>query len=315
MENLLWFEKYRPKDLLKIKSQEKIIKILNKFIENDIWPNTLLYGLSGTGKTSTILSIAKKYYKEYTSSMLMEINASENRGVNIIREKIQLFATTKSLHMINKPKLVILDECDSMTLQTQISLRDIIDNYYENVRFCIICNNINKIDRSLQSRCMSFRFNPLLKENSIDILKYIAEQENLNIENDNVYEIITDITKGDMRKAINIIQGLSFNYSNIISEENIYLYLNYPSQIDIDNIYELLSNNDSIIITYKQLLNIIENKNFLLQDIIYYLTLKIKDQYNVELFKKLAEIEYNILYDNNSNIQLSSLIAIFKLQN
>jgi replication factor C subunit 3/5 len=281
-QNLLWFEKYRPTKLLGIKSQEKIITILENLIDNGTLPNMLFYGLSGTGKTSTILSIAKKYYGENVNSMLMELNASENRGVNIIREKIQLFATTRSLHNINKPKLVILDECDSMTIHAQTSLRDIIDNYYENIRFCIICNSVNKIDISLQSRCMKFRFNPLLKDSSIDILTHIAFEEDLLIENNNVFEIITNITKGDMRKSINILQGLSFNFENQITKHNIYKYLNHPSDKDINYIYKKLINKDALSKTFNEINKYINEKCFLLQDIIYYLILKIKDKAKIK---------------------------------
>ncbi|KAG0722760.1 Replication factor C subunit 5 [Chionoecetes opilio] len=175
--NLPWVEKYRPETLQDLISHEDIISTIERFIDTDHLPHLLLYGPPGTGKTSTILACARKLYtpKEF-NSMVLELNASDDRGIGVVRERILNFASTRTIFKSGF-KLVILDEADAMTNDAQNALRRVIEKFTENVRFCLICNYLSKIIPAIQSRCTRFRFGPLASEQILPRLNYVIEQE------------------------------------------------------------------------------------------------------------------------------------------
>ncbi|GMI10300.1 hypothetical protein TrRE_jg11793 [Triparma retinervis] len=154
---LPWVEKYRPSSLTDLVAHEEIISVLTKLIESDKLPHLLLYGPPGTGKTSTIIAMAKKMYgeKKY-KGMVLELNASDERGIDVVRNQIREFAGTRQLFS-SGTKLILLDECDAMTSDAQFALRRIIEKYSTSTRFCLICNYVSKIIPALQSRCTRFR--------------------------------------------------------------------------------------------------------------------------------------------------------------
>lgn len=183
-QNLPWVEKYRPKKLDDLISHEEIIKTINKFIDENQLPHLLLYGPPGTGKTSTILACARKLYTSAQfNSMVLEMNASDDRGIGIVRGQILSFASTGTMYRSGF-KLIILDEADAMTNDAQNALRRIIEKYTDNVRFCIICNYLGKIIPALQSRCTKFRFGPLSANQIVprldDIIKEEKWEESIN---------------------------------------------------------------------------------------------------------------------------------------
>ena len=144
LDSLPWVEKYRPKKLSSIVHHPNIIYALKKLIKKGQLPHMLFYGASGTGKTSTIMATAKKLYNEDISFMVLELNASDDRGINIVREEIKEFAESRNMFKTGI-KLIILDEADSMTYDAQFALRRVIEKYSYNTRFCLICNYMNKI--------------------------------------------------------------------------------------------------------------------------------------------------------------------------
>jgi len=173
---LPWVEKYRPNSLDELIAHEEIIQILNKLIESNKLPHLLFHGPPGTGKTSTIIACAKKMYGANYSSMTLELNASDDRGIDVVREQIKEFAGTKKLFSTGV-KLIILDEADAMTQDAQSALRRVIEKYTSNTRFCMICNYVNKIMPALQSRCTRFRFAPLRPEQIMGRLEAIVSAE------------------------------------------------------------------------------------------------------------------------------------------
>ena len=180
-KNLPWVEKYRPMTIQDIVCQKQVINTLKNGIENKNLSHLLFYGPPGTGKTSAILAAAKDLYGiDNYKNCVLELNASDERGINIIRSKVQAFSQKTINNKINF-KLIILDEADSMTIEAQSILRHIIEKYSSITRFCIICNYIDKIIEPLISRCNKFRFYPLNKQSIISILKNIANKENINI--------------------------------------------------------------------------------------------------------------------------------------
>lgn len=205
-----WVEKYRPKLLTDIVSQNHIIHIIETQIQNNNLPNLLFYGPPGTGKTSTILSITNKLFPKYIyHDRVLMLNASDERGIKIVRGKIKQF----SQKMISgdipcKIKLIILDEADAMTDESQYALRRIMEQYSRTTRFCIICNYITRIIEPLQSRCSSFRFK-VLNDNIIKIKCHdILKMENIQCSEDSINTIIR-MCNGDLRKGITYLQKLS----------------------------------------------------------------------------------------------------------
>ncbi|KAI5960777.1 RFC2 [Candida pseudojiufengensis] len=218
-----WVEKYRPKNLTDISSQEHAVKILQKQITsgNNNLPHMLFYGPPGTGKTSTILALAKQLYgPNLYKSRVLELNASDERGISIVRQKIKNFAkltvsNPSEEDLKNYPcppyKIIILDEADSMTNDAQSALRRTMETYSNITRFALVCNYITRIIDPLASRCSKFRFKLLNNENSLNRLKYISDEENLQFgenENDVLNEILR-ISNGDLRKAITFLQSAS----------------------------------------------------------------------------------------------------------
>merc|ERR1719476_649399 len=169
-EQLPWVEKYRPSSLQELVAHEDITRMIERMMVKKQLPHMLLHGPPGTGKTSTITALAKTMYKEKYKAMTLELNASDARGIDVVREQIKTFVSVKQLFSAaagsasGQPKLVILDEADNMTNSAQFALRRMIEQYAPNARFIIICNYSSKIIPALQSRCTKLRFAPLSQE-------------------------------------------------------------------------------------------------------------------------------------------------------
>ena len=217
-DNLPWVEKYRPNSLADVSGHQDILATINKFVDANRLPHLLLYGPPGTGKTSTVLALARKIYgNKNMRQMVLELNASDDRGIDVVREQIKTFSSTKQIFAgsfdkssnqdnIANFKLIILDEADAMTSTAQMALRRIMEKYTANTRFCVIANYTHKLSPALLSRCTRFRFSPL-KEKDIRVLvdKVILE-EAVNIAPDAVDSLVT-LSKGDMRRALNVLQA------------------------------------------------------------------------------------------------------------
>lgn len=307
-----WVEKYRPNILNEIISHNHIITTIDKLINSNKLPHMIFYGPPGSGKTTTIMACARKIYGSNINSMVLELNGSDDRGINVVREQIKDFAGSKQL--FNKGvKLVILDEADSMTYDAQFALRRVIENYTYNTRFCLICNYITKIISALQSRCTIFRFSPIKKDLILNKLEEVIEKENVKI-TDKAKKSIANISEGDMRKAYNILQSVNMSFENI-DDENVYECIGDPQPKDIDNILNALINYD-FKECYNYIKNIKDSKGLALIDIIKYITYKLNDiqitkKQFIDLVKNMAIIECNLTNSTNEDIQLCSLIGSF----
>ncbi|KAL3856256.1 hypothetical protein ACJMK2_011030 [Sinanodonta woodiana] len=191
------------------KNSFRLIVNISKFISQNRLPHLLFYGPPGTGKTSTILAVAKQIYSpQEFHSMVLELNASDDRGIGIVRNQILSFASTRTIFKSGF-KLVILDEADAMTNDAQNALRRVIEKFTENTRFCIICNYLSKIIPALQSRCTRFRFGPLTAEQMLPRLEIVIQEEGVKITEDGKKAVLT-LANGDMRRALNVLQGTMF---------------------------------------------------------------------------------------------------------
>ena len=238
-------EKYRPSKLDDIYNQDIIISALKNIISTKNMPHLIFHGPSGSGKTSTILALAQEIFKNKYLDRIVELNASDERGINVIREKIKKNARQSINIDNNLPpwKIIILDEADTLTIDSQYALRRIIEEYSKLTRFCIICNYHNKIIEPILSRCATFRFQKINNKYIYNRLKYIAINEKIKI-NNNILNNIIDISNNDLRKAINLFELC--NNKNILYELSGYMpelnnIIEYAFNKDIQNIKILIN--------------------------------------------------------------------------
>lgn len=245
MENLPWAEKYRPqyfKDII-LENQNKII-LENMLTENCI-PHLLFYGPPGTGKTTTIINLINNYQKknnEIHKELVIHLNASDDRGIDIIRNQIHAF--TGSTYLFNRgTKFIVLDEIDYMTKSAQQALYNLMKNTPNNVRFCLICNYISKLEKSLQNICMAFKFNTLPKDKIKEFLISIIQKEELatnkKVFTDRYIENIIDYYKSDIRSMINYLQSCCLYaernipvFSNKEAQELLHYFINNSNQLN-----------------------------------------------------------------------------------
>jgi replication factor C subunit 3/5 len=217
-----WVEKYRPTHFDNIVLEHMNKKILKNIIDTSFFPNLLLYGPPGTGKTTTIINLVNSYQEvlqQKNKGLMIHLNASDERGIDIIRNQINQFVYSQAL--FNKGmKFVILDEVDYMTKNAQQALKSLIQNYSNSVRFCLICNYICRIDEGLQNEFIKLRFNQLPENDIISFLQQIVECENMNISL-NTLSLVQQLYKSDIRSMINFIQSnqhIDDAHFNIIQE-------------------------------------------------------------------------------------------------
>jgi len=318
MNDTIWIEKYRPHEFDEIIGQDKNINMLNKMISNGSLPHLLFHGKSGTGKTSTIMSIAKKIYGNNKTFMVMKLDASDDRGINTVREEIKGFAD-KMTPFNNGVKLIILDEADSMTYDAQFALRRIIEKYSDNTRFCLICNYENKIIPPIKARCVNIRFYPIKKNIIVNKLLKICSLEKIDYTNDCI-ESIALISNGDLRKAINMLQSVSM-MRNRITAELCYDMTGIPNPNLVKEVFDKLIDKKisyEVVFEYMKK-NILENGillSFLCQQLNLYITNQIiSGNYN-ELYPfiiiDMSKLESDVSISTFNDIYVAGLISIFK---
>ncbi|KAK4879245.1 hypothetical protein RN001_007391 [Aquatica leii] len=209
-----WVEKYRPRTVSDIVEQTEAVHVLEQCIAGADLPNLLFYGPPGTGKTSTILAAARQLFGDMYRDRILELNASDERGIQVIRDKVKTFAqlTASAVRHDGKScppfKVIILDEADSLTNAAQAALRRTMEKESKTTRFCLICNYVSRIIEPLTSRCTKFQFKPLDESKILERLKLICQEEKLQV-NDEVLNVLVKTSGGDMRRATTCLQSCS----------------------------------------------------------------------------------------------------------
>jgi len=314
MSSEIWTEKYRPSNFQEIVGQSDIVNRVQALTNSLNIPHILFAGPAGTGKSTLALITVKELFKNTWRENYLELNSSDERGINIIREKVKNFARTKSLGDISF-KVIFLDEADALTPEAQQALRRTMENYASTCRFILSCNYSSKIIDPIQSRCAIFRFKLLEKKDIEKYLTRISEKENLSISSPAI-EIIYEGSEGDCRRATNLLQATASISPNITPELVSTIISNTkPKDIKVVLDYALSGDFQK---SKEKLLDIMLKESISGNDIIKSIqkeiwNLPIEPEIKVKLTEKTGEIEFRIVEGSDPFIQLQALLASFVL--
>jgi replication factor C small subunit len=310
----MWVEKYRPKRLKDVAGQKYIIERLSAYVKAKNVPHMIFAGPAGTGKTTSALALSKELFGETWSQNFNELNASDERGIGIIRGKIKNFARTAPIG--NTPfKIIFLDEADSLTTDAQAALRRTIEKYTHICRFILSVNYSSKIIEPIQSRCTMFRFSPLTSEEITNHIRKIAQKEKLEITKDGL-ETLIFVSQGDLRKAINVLQ-VGASLQKTITADVLYETTATVNPKEVESLIMVSLKGDFI--GARNLLYTLLNQYGLSgEDLIKQIhrtifDLTIPDELKINLIEKTGEIEFRLTEGSNEHIQLETLLAQFIL--
>jgi replication factor C small subunit len=310
----IWTEKYRPQKFEEVVGQDDIIKKVQSLTKSLNIPHLLFAGPAGTGKSTLALIVVKELFGVHWKEDYLELNASDERGIDIVRQKVKDFARTKALG--NVPfKVIFLDEADALTKEAQQALRRTMENYTSTCRFIMSCNYSSKIIDPIQSRCAVFRFKLLEKKDIEKRVKIIAEKENLEITEETI-EALYETSEGDCRRVINLLQA-SASISPTITSELINTLMSSAKPADIKIVLEYALSGD-FMKAKEKLLDIMLRESISGTDVIKSIqkeiwNLQIDNELKVRLTEKTGEIEFRLVEGSDEFIQLEALLASFVL--
>jgi len=304
----MWVEKYRPSKLSEIVNQTEIIGSLEALIKDPTdMPHLMFSGSAGVGKTTTALCISRQILGEYAKDYTLELNASDERGIGMVREKVKKFS--RFAGMVDVPfKIIILDEADEMTSDAQTALRRIIEDTAKYCRFILIANNISKIIDPIQSRCATFKFTSIPEEDMINHLENIAKKEKVKSDKKGL-KAIYDYSEGDLRHAINLMQATAS--IGDISEDNVKASAGLTKTSDVDNVLKMALSG-KIIDAREKMIELTKVYGMSESDFLKYLNsavFKTKHEKISDILEVIAKYDYRILVGANPEIQLTALLA------
>ena len=305
----VWTEKYRPDTLSEVVGQEEIIDRLSAFVEEESIPHMLYAGPAGTGKTTSAVALAKDLYGDQWNQNFMETNASDERGIDVVREKIKDFARTKPIEA--EYKIIFLDEADALTPDAQQALRRTMEQFTENCRFILSCNYSSKIIDPIQSRCAVFRYNRLEEDDVKNYIQRIGESEGFKVSED-ALEAVMRVSDGDLRRVTNVLQTASIQNSEI-EEEDVYGVAASLRPEEITQVLELALN-ERFMDARDQLSDLMIERGLDGQDVIDSIhrevyDLDISEQAKLTIIDNLGEFEFRISEGGSPDIQIEALLA------
>jgi replication factor C small subunit len=304
----MWVEKYRPTKLSEIVNQTEIIGSLEALIKDPTdMPHLLFSGSAGVGKTTTALCLSRQILGEYAKDYTLELNASDERGIEMVRQKVKKFS--RFAGMVDVPfKIIILDEADEMTSAAQTALRRIIEDTAKICRFILIANNVSKIIVPIQSRCATFKFTSVPEEDVITRLEEIAKKEKVKTDKKGLKEIY-EYTEGDLRHAINLMQATASLGG--ITEENVKASAGLTKTSDVDEVLKIALSG-KVAEAREKMIELIKVYGMSESDFLKYLNsavFKSKHDKLSDILQVIAKYDYRILVGANSEIQLSAMLA------
>ncbi len=310
MEAALWTEKYRPKSLDDIMNQEETVSRLKDFVKRGTMPHCLFAGPPGTGKTTAGLCLAHDLFGDRFQDAFKELNASDERGIDVVRTTVKEFARLASLATVPF-KILVLDEADNMTSDAQGALRRTMENYTNTCRFILCCNYSGRIIEPIQSRCALFRFAPLPEEKIVEYLHRIAKGENLRTTEAGLKTIV-EVAEGDLRKAINVLQAASSS-SRGVSEETVYQVVGRAKPSDVHDMLNHALKGD-FLKAREELRNLLVRQGLSGSDIVRQIhsevfRLPVPERTRINLIEAIGDTDFRLVQGGDEEVQLSSLLA------
>ena len=309
LSNVMWVEKYRPKKISELVNQKEIVNSIKSLLKNQVeMPHLLFSGSAGVGKTTTALCVSKEILGEHWRDYTLELNASDERGINMVRERVKKFSRFAGLDTKIPFKIIILDEADEMTSDAQTALRRIVEDTSKICRFILIANNLSKIINPIQSRCVVFKFTRISDNDIVSQLKFIAKKENVKFDEKGL-SAICNYTGGDLRHAINILQATAS--SGNVTESVVKSVAGLTKTKDVQDVLKLALDG-KITDARDKMIELVKVYGMSESDFLKYINQAVFNSKvnNLEgILETIAKYDYRILVGSNPEIQLTALLA------
>lgn len=311
-ESVIWTEKYRPKTFDEVKGQEEIVSKLQAFVKQRNIPHLLFAGPAGVGKSTLALVVARSFFGENWRENFLELNSSDERGIDVVRVKVKDFARTRALGDVPF-KIIFLDECDALTRDAQQALRRTMENYTGTCRFILACNYSSKIIDPIQSRCAVFRFRPLASDQVAKLIEQVSKTEGFKID-DAARQALITVADGDCRRVQNILQSCAA-LSKTVTQEQVFSLASVAAPNEVKEVLATALKGDFLSARSKLLdvmlrygLSGIDAVKQMQQEV---WNLEVDSRKKVALIDKCGEIEFRIVEGADEFIQLEALLAQF----
>lgn len=305
--NEIWVEAYRPDTLSEVRGNDDVIQRLEDYVDDDSMPNIMLAGQQGIGKTAAAVAFAKDKYGDDWQNHFMQMNASDERGIDTVRNKIKEFAKLSTISD-HQYKIVFLDEADNLTRDAQPALRRIMEDYHDRTRFFLSCNYPNKLIDPLQSRCSVYYMSPLNDPQLFDLIKDIAEEEGVSYKDDQLEKIVK-LADGDARNAIHTLQ--TSVQDGVVKDGNISALTAFPEKSEVESIvkkslvgdHEAMSDLDALIASGIDTQSLCDLFLEVVKEI------DVPEDARMKMIDSIGDVEWRILNGSNPNVQFNALLA------